>query len=239
MNWEELQAAIATARAAGDTEKIESLLMEYATGANTRIEGLNGEAAKNRHKANDNAAMLAKFDGIDVVDFERLKTAAAAQEQDKLKAAGKFDEIVVNMNKSFDERLAAANTNGADWKTKFEGLAVDKVLVDAAAKHNGIDPAEIAQLTRGRIKLGDNGVPVVLKVNGDPDFDKAGNAQTIEGFIGGWLQDRPHHVKGTPGGSGSHNNSDRGSGGKTNINAGEIGDNLEAVAKGDAVVNTQ
>jgi len=55
-------------------------------------------------------------------------------------------------------------------------------------------------------------------------------------LVAGYLQANPHQVSGSGGGSGSHNNGDGNGGGKTVIGKGDIGDNLEAVAKGEAVV---
>ena len=236
MKWEQLQAAIKEAKEAGDAAKVEKLLTDYAISQNGKVEGLNGEAAKYRKTASERGDLLAKYGDIDPEKYHQMQTDAATAKENKLKAAGQFDEIRAKDKKDFDAALEASNTAGLGWKSKFEGLSIKQPVIEAGVAMNAVAPNEVAQLLSGRVKMNDEGVAVVYDATGNAAFNKEGKPETIKGLVEGFLQANPHHVKGTGGGSGGHNNSDGTDTGKVQINAGQIGDNLEAVAKGDAVV---
>lgn len=235
MNWEQLQAAIK--EAGDDTIKVAALYKQYAEGANTQITSLNGEAASHRKKAAEKQLALDKFAGIDPEKFNQMQTAATLAEEKRLKAAGNFDELRAKDKEGFDAALQASNNAGMKWKDMFEKSVIGEKFTAAAAKGKAVAPHEISQLLGGRVKLNDAGIPVVNDENGNPAFNKTdGKPETIEGLVAGYLQANPHQVAGSGGGSGSHNNGDTNSAGKTVIGKGDIGNNLEAVAKGDAVV---
>jgi len=213
-------------------EEMQAKLQE----AEDRIAALNGEAAKYRKTASERAEELKKYEGLDLDEVNRLKDDAAKIEEEKMKAAGRFDELKSNIEKDYSAKLTAAQEFGTGWQQKYESLAIDKALVDAAAKYNGIAPEEIAQLTRGQIKLGENGSPIILNPDGGPAIDEKGNALSIDAFVGSWLQAHPHHVRASGGGAGSNNLTNQGNSGIRTISAEDIGKNLEAVAKGELKV---
>ena len=235
MNWEQLQEAI---KAAGDdTAKVALLYKQYAEGANTQITSLNGEAASHRKKAAERQLELDKYVGIDPTKVKEMQTAATKAEEDRLAAAGQFGKLKENLENQHEAALTASNDAGLKWKERFEKAVIGEKFTAAGAKGNAVAPNEISQLLGSRVKLNDEGIPVVNDVNGNPAFNKDdGKPETIEGLVAGFLSANPHHVKGTGGGSGSNNNSDNNSTGKTTIAKGDIGDNLEAVAKGETVV---
>ena len=234
MTWEELQAAIATAKAAGDTTKVESLLMDYATGANTRIEGLNGEAAKHRKTAAERATELEKFAGIDPTKVKELQNQASQIEQDRLKQEGKFDEALKEAIAGKDTEITSLKTMLQDKDKSLETFTVDNAFL-AGIDGRAVNNAQVLALARGNIKI-EEGKPVVYE--GDKvKLNKKGERVSLAEYGIEFLAENPHLAKGagTPG-SGSHNNNIDNGAGKTTIGAGEIGDNLEAVAKGDTVV---
>jgi len=213
-------------------EQMEQMKADYEA----QIKALNGEAAKYRKTASARAEELKKFEGLDLSEIDKLKADAAQREEDKLKEAGKFDELKANLTREYEAKLEAAQKFGNGWQQKYESVVIDKALIDAGAKHNGIAPAEIAQLTRSRVKLGEDGNPFIMNANGDTLLDEQGNRMTIDGYVGSWLQDHPHHVKASGGGAGSSNNGDGSSGTKKVISSSEIGNNLEDVASGKVIV---
>ena len=235
MNWEQLQAALKVAREAGDIGKVESLLTAYAEGQNTKIEGLNGEAAGYRKTARERGDALEKFAGLDVDEFTSLKTAKAQMDEDKLKAAGQFDQLKEKLVTDHTAALQASNDAGAGWKTKFESEVIDKAFIASAAKHKAINPEEITQILRGQAVVQDDGSVIVKDATGKQIFNKEGKAQSIDGLVGDYLETNLHHVGASGSGSGSSNGGE-GGGNKTIISASEIGDNLTAVAKGETVV---
>ena len=235
MNWAQLQAALKVAKEAGDIGKVESLLTAYAEGQNTKIEGLNGEAGKYRHLASERGTALEKFAGLDVEEFNSLKTAKTQMEEERLKAAGQFDQLKEKLVTDHAAALQASNDAGSGWKKKFESEVIDKAFIASAAKHKAINPEEITQILRGQAVVQDDGSVIVKDATGKQLFNKDGKAQSIDGLVGGYLETNLHHVGASGSGSGS-SNSGEGGGDKTIISASDIGNNLEAVAKGDATV---
>lgn len=231
MNWEQLQAAIK--EAGDDAAKVSELYKQFAEGANTQITALNGEAGKYRKTAAERLTELEKFAGIDPAKVRELQNQASKVEQDRLKQEGKFDEALKEAIAGKDTEITSLKTMLQEKDKSLETFTIDNAFlsgIDGKAVNN----AHVLALARGNIKIED-GKPVVYE--GDKvKLNAKGERVSMSEYGVDFLAANPHLAKGSGGGSGSHNNSDTDSDGKTIIGKGDIGSNLEAVAKGEAVV---
>lgn len=236
MTWEEAQKKSQEAAAAGDHEKAAKILSDYALAANNKIEGLNGEAAKYRKTASERADLLSQFDGIDPANVREMQTKLAQYEQNKLKNEGKFDEALAEATKGFQKEIESLQNMIKGKDDMLSKVTIDNAFL-SAIDGKAVNNEHVLALVRGNIKL-ENGVPVVYE--GDsPKLNGKGERMSISEYGLDFLSKNPHLAKATPGGSGSQNGGSVNGDGKTVIDSSQIGDNIEAVAKGEVVVNTQ
>ena len=160
-----------------------------------------------------NAATTARFEGIDPDKTREMLKRFENDEEAKLIADGKIDEVVnmrseklrVDMQKQVDE----ANTGkdaAFERSKKYEQKVLDSHILSAASKigihKHAIDDA----LFRGRnmFSLDDGGNPVQLGADGKPVFGKDGKTLfTPDEWLSGSKEWAPHwHPAGSSGSGG-------------------------------------
>ncbi len=209
-------------------ELIESL---KADGEKTQsaLTKANGESADRRKTANDLKAKLAAFDGIDIDKYKTDLEAIAKAEEDKLKAAGKFDEAL-------EKGLAASKAEIVSLKELISGKdgKLSKVLIDnavlSAIDGKAVNNEQVLALIRGNIKM-DGDSPVVM--NGDaPRVNDKGDHISVADYAVSFLADNAHLAKASGGGSGSHGNNGGNPGEqKPTTSVGKIAEGLKAMNK--------
>ncbi len=97
------------------------------------------------------------------------------------------------------KRLSSEVENLMDYK-------VNSAILEAVSRHNVVDAAEVSELIRRNVRVGESGE--VSAVDGS-SFGKDGSGSgsvALSEYVEGWLEDRPHHLRGqgtSGGGSGS------------------------------------
>ena len=164
-----------------------------------QIEALKAEAAAHRKgKAEEKAAK-------DEAE-KKLAELAAAQKsaEDKLlREKGTVDENLKRQAAEHEAQLAKVREDAAKWQKRFETKAIDEALMLAASKGNAHDPSEVASLLRASVALDEHGVAFVKAGEGVAVDDK-GNRLAVDAYVSKFLGDKPHHVKPTGSGTGSH-----------------------------------
>jgi len=77
-------------------------------------------------------------------------------------------------------------------RSEVESLKSERknsTLLKAVARHNVVDPEEVAELLTGKVKYDDHG-SVYAESNG--------KKVSVDEFVGDWLTDRPHHLRSSP-----------------------------------------
>lgn len=168
-----------------------------------KLKAANTESGDRRETIKELNKKLEGFDGIDIDKYTSALELADKASKDKLASQGKVDEIKAQVEGEYKGIIEKANANASKWQDNYRALAIDKDLLSAAAKHNAIDPAEVALLARSNVKMDDEGIVTVVDKDGHTMRNDSGDAMGIDGFMESFLGDRPHHVKASGGGSGS------------------------------------
>ncbi len=171
----------------GDEADLESL--------KAALEKANAEAAARRHE-------LKKYDGIDPDEYRRLKEAVRKAEEEQMKAEGKFEELKERIESEWRQKLEQVESKYKELESRYHKVAIDERLVAAFAKAGAVAPEEAAALTRQMAALDDSGVYVVGD-DGKTPLVKDGKRVSLEEFAQQWLEQRPHHMKAGPSGSGA------------------------------------
>ncbi len=69
------------------------------------------------------------------------------------------------------------------------------VLYKSISKYNVVDVEEVAKLVGENISLDTAGNSVVVNDSGGLMTDGSGSAVAVDEYIGGWLKERPHHLR--------------------------------------------
>jgi len=202
-----------------------------------QLKQANAEAAARRHELRELQEQLKRFDGIDPDAIRKLQEQAAKAEEEKLKKAGEYEELLKRRQAEWEQRVKQMEERAQQWEQKYRQVAVEERLVAAFAKAGAVAPDEAAALTRALVDLDDDGV-YVKGEDGNP-LVTDGKRMDLEAFASQWLEQRPHHRKAGPQGAGSPGGA-RGQGGQTKITRSEFEqmapDQKAAAIKGGAVV---
>ncbi|MBI5562749.1 MAG: hypothetical protein HY894_07875 [Deltaproteobacteria bacterium] len=70
-----------------------------------------------------------------------------------------------------------------------------RVILEAVARHNVVDPADVAELLRGRVRMEDDGSISVTGETGGVVINNSGSPMSVDEYVGHWLSERPHHLR--------------------------------------------
>ncbi|MFK3945627.1 hypothetical protein [Pseudomonas fulva] len=153
---------------------------------------VSGLKAKNRELIDSNKTIKTelegikgKFDGLDIEAVKGLLTKAGQDEETKLIAEGKLDEVVSRrterLRSDLDKQIKAANER-AEKAEAFAAKYSDKVLADsiraAAIKAGALPEAaeDIILRARGTFKLSEDGEPIATDRDGQVIYGKDGKS---------------------------------------------------------------
>jgi len=178
-----------------------------------QLKQANAEAAARRHELRELQEKLKTFDGIDLDEIRELKSRAQQAEEERLKKEGEFEELLKRRQSEWGKRMQQLEEQAKQWEQKYRQVAIDERLVAAFAKAGAVAPDEAAALTRALVDLDDEGVYVKGEAGSPLVAD--GKRLDLEAFASQWLEQRPHHRKAGPQGSGSPGGSRGGVGERT------------------------
>jgi hypothetical protein len=162
------------------TPEIQKLIDERVT---SEVTGLKTKNSELLGKLKDATESLRSFDGIDPDAVRGILQRFSDDEEAKLIAAGKIDEVLdkrtERMRADVDKQIKSANER-ADKAEAFSNKFRDRVLGDAirtaAAKTGALPEAsdDLILRAKGTFQLNDEGEAVAVDANGDVLFGKDG-----------------------------------------------------------------
>jgi len=150
------------------------------------------------------AAITSQFDGVDVAEYQRLKTDDTKRAEDALLAKGQYEQLLANTVKEKDAALETFSKESAAREAALlahlERSEVDGKLLAAAGKAHR--PDQVAALLRGSIKFDAKTGIAVVDAQGNI-ISKDGKPLTIDQHVAAFLEANPHFLPAMPGGAGS------------------------------------
>lgn len=179
LTLDETQAAALKAALGGEVQKF---LDGEVSGLKTKNQELIGS---NKTIKTELDKLKGQFDGLDIEAVKGLLTKAGQDEETKLIAEGKLDEVVSRRTErlrgDLDKQIKAANDR-AEKAEAFAAKYSDKVLADsiraAAIKAGALPEAaeDIILRARGTFKLGEDGEPIATDRDGQVIYGKDGKS---------------------------------------------------------------
>lgn len=174
-------------------EQIRELVAERQTLQN-RIKTLNQESSSRRHQIKQLEERLDKLSGIDPDEYENLKKATVAKEDEELKSQERYQELLDRRRKEFEDQVKKIAAEKDDAFRQLEAMRrkmyVENAAVNAATKASAYDPSAVAKIISDSVELVklDNGnYKAVIPNEYDPED---GSQLTIERKIEIMSKDR-------------------------------------------------
>ena len=138
-----------------------------------------------------------KFSGIDVNEYQELKSLKEQQEQESALKRQEFDKVLNQVKSASEQKMAAL-------QRELESIKIDGALIAEASARKAVAPDKVAALLRNNLKLGADGTVEVLDKNGQVRYD-ANKAQplNIGDLVDEFLKENSFFVAASPAGSGA------------------------------------
>jgi len=141
-----------------------------------------------------------KYEGIDVGEYQQLKSQQVEAEKKSMIKKEQFEELLQKQKSEYDTKLSTLQSELV--KTRVDGS-----ILNAAAEAKAVNPTHIVDLMKNNVRLGDNGQVEVLDSDGQVRYNTETAApMTIDEAVGEFIVQNPYFRSAQPAGSGSTGN---------------------------------
>jgi len=155
-----------------------------------------------RRLAKERGSMYKKL-GVEDLDVavNAVKTQKELEEKQRIQK-GEFEEILKTKTQEF-------NKEKSNLENQLKDIKINKSLLSSASRNKAINPDQVVELLKGKIKLNEAGNVEILDKSGLARYNKLGELLSTDELVQEFLTQNPHFVSATPSGSGSVSNVDR------------------------------
>ena len=137
-----------------------------------------------------------KFDGVDPDEYRAMKAAQEAEELERQKERGEFENVMKQTVEKWESKTSAL-------QDELRRVKVDGALLSAASRGKAINAEQVANLLRSNVRMTDDGSVEIVDSNGTARYDDHGQPLTPDALVDEFLSGNPHFVAATPSGTGS------------------------------------
>ena len=177
-----------------------TLVNETATGA--EVEETVNQAETRTYSQKEVDDMMARMKGSitkkvlrpyeelgDPEELRQLKAQAEKRQQEQQIKRGEFEKTLQELASKKDAEIQKRDAMIKEYK-------VNTPLIDAAARYDSVNPAQVRQLLSSKVRLSESGEDVeVLDDNGNVRYNDQGSLLAVDDFVKEWLDQNPHFRK--------------------------------------------
>jgi len=149
--------------------------------------------ARERHKI---------YQELGTDNLEVAKSALKEKEEQEIerkKQRGEFEDLLKQQAEKFNQEKTAL-------QKQLEQIKINDALVNSAVKNKAINPEQVTNLLRSKVKLNEDGRVEVLAENNQPRYNSKGELLSVDDYVQEFITQNPHFQSATPSGSGSKAN---------------------------------
>jgi len=146
--------------------------------------------------AQERSSFEKKYSGIDPEEAKKLKQEKEEQEVERKKQRGEFEDLLKQQADKHNEEKTAL-------QKQLEQTKVNDALVNSAVKNKAINPEQVTNLLKGKVKLNEDGRVEILAENNQPRYNSKGELLSVDDYVQEFITQNPHFQAATPSGSGS------------------------------------
>lgn len=140
-----------------------------------------------------------KYEGINVDEYQQLKSLQERVEEQELMDRKDFDVLLKKTKTKYDNEIVTL-------KSQLESVKIDGALIDAASKQKGIAPEQISKLLRDSVKLNSEGEVVINDTDGQVRYNDEATPMTVEQLVKEFLDTNTFYRAAGPAGTQSEGN---------------------------------
>ena len=145
-----------------------------------------------------------KFEGVNVEEYNALKSLKEQVEEEQLIKKEDFNGVLKKQKEKADSDINAL-------RTELETIKIDGALIAASSKAKAVSPDHVAQLLRKNITLGADGNVVVTDNDGKQRYTDNADPMTVDNLVEEFLSSNQYFKSAGPSGSGSTGNTNNAS----------------------------
>lgn len=143
---------------------------------------------------------LAKFDGVDLDEYKKLKDADEKRRTEREKEKGNFEKILKETAEKKDGEISRL-------KAELQTERVDNRLLRELSEQKAVSPDQGVLLLKGSVRVANDGGLEVLDGEGKPRYNGA-EPFGVKDLVSEFLEKNPHFAPAVPAGSGSRGSGD-------------------------------
>ena len=122
-------------------------------------------------------------------DLRKLKAEAEKRQQEQQIKRGEFEKTLQELASKKDAEIQKRDSVIKEYK-------VNTPLIDAAARYDSVNPAQVKQLLASNVRLSEDGNDVeVLDDSGNVRYNDNGTLLSVDDYVKTWLDENPHFRK--------------------------------------------
>ena len=145
------------------------------------------------------AAVNKKFEGVDLEEYNALKSLKEQVEEEKLIKKEDFNGVLKKAKEKSDMEISRL-------RTELEKIKIDGALIDAASKAKSVAPDHVAQLLRSNIQLNEAGDVIVTDSEGKQRYTDSADPMSVNQLVEEFLSSNQYFKSAGPSGAGSTGN---------------------------------
>ena len=144
-----------------------------------------------------------KYEGVDPDEYRSMKAAQEAEELERQKERGEFEQIRKADHERHSNDLAVKDSAIDELRSELKQLKVDDALLASASRRKAINAEQVVNLLRANVRMTESGEVEVIDANNMTRYAKTGDPLTPDTLVDEFLSENPHFVSANPGGTGS------------------------------------
>ena len=145
------------------------------------------------------AAVNKKYEGVDIEEYNALKSLKEQVEEEKLIKKEDFNGVLKKQKEKSDIEISRL-------RGELEKIKIDGALIDAASKAKSVAPDHVAQLLRSNIQLNDAGDVIVTDSEGKQRYTDNADPMSVAQLVEEFLSSNQYFKSAGPSGAGSTGN---------------------------------
>jgi len=138
--------------------------------------------------------------GTDNLDNAKIALKEKEQQEiERKKQRGEFEDLLKEQADKFNQEKTSL-------QKQLEQIKINDSLVNAASKNKAINPEQVTNLLRNKVRLNEDGRVEILAENNQPRYNSKGELLSVDDYVQEFITQNPHFQSATPSGSGSQGN---------------------------------
>jgi len=145
------------------------------------------------------AQLEKKFSGVNLDEYNELRSMREAKEQEEALKRQEFDKVLGQVKSASEAKIGAL-------QKELEAIKIDGALIAEASLRKAVAPDKVAALLRSQLKLANDGAVEVVDSQGKTRYnaDKA-TPMSLSELVEEFLTQNTYFVQAGPSGTGSRN----------------------------------